>query len=64
LGNLFQGLSDLLGALGMIGADLPPEVREKAQKIVISAIIVGQVAQLATASALNAAKAPSTIRKE
>jgi len=48
----------------MIGADLPPEVREKAQKVVISAIIVGQVAQLATASALNAAKAPSTIRKE
>ena len=47
----------------MIGADLPPEVREKAQKVVISAIIVAQVSQLATSSALAAAKTASIAKK-
>jgi len=63
LGDLFQGLSDLLGALGMIGADMTPEVRAKAQKVVLSAIIVTQVAQLATSSALAASKTTTVSRK-
>lgn len=44
LGAIFEGIGKFFDALGQIGADLPPEVREKAQQIVVSAIIVTQVA--------------------
>lgn len=58
MGAAFQGLADAFNALGNIGADLPPAVREKAQKVVISAIIVTQVAtQAATMAAQSAASA-------
>jgi hypothetical protein len=61
LGAAFQGLADAFNALGNIGADLPPAVREKAQKVVISAIIVTQIAtQAATMAASSAASAASS----
>lgn len=44
LGAVFEGIAEFFDALGQIGADLPPEVRAKAQKVVVSAIIVTQVA--------------------
>jgi hypothetical protein len=57
---LFKGLGDALSALANIGADLPPEVRAKAQKVLVSAIIVTQVAtQAATMAAASAAAAAS-----
>lgn len=60
LGAAFQGLADAFNALGNIGADLPPAVRAKAQKVVISAIIVTQVAtQAASMAAQSAASAAS-----
>jgi hypothetical protein len=55
LGAACQGLADAFNALGNIGADLPPAVREKAQKVVISAIIVTQVATQAAAMAASSA---------
>jgi len=55
LGAAFQGLADAFNALGNIGADLPPAVREKAQKVVISAIIVTQIATQAAAMAAQSA---------
>ena len=61
MGAAFQGLADAFNALGNIGADLPPAVRAKAQKVVISAIIVTQVAtQAATMAASSAASAASS----
>jgi hypothetical protein len=61
LGAAFQGLSDAFNALGNIGADLPPAVRAKAQKVVVSAIIVTQVATTAaTMAATGAAGAASS----
>jgi len=61
LGAAFQGLADAFNALGNIGADLPPAVRAKAQKVVISAIIVTQVAtQAAAMAASSAASAASS----
>jgi len=61
LGAAFQGLADAFNALGNIGADLPPAVRAKAQKVVISAIIVTQVAtQAASMAAQSAASAASS----
>ena len=47
LGAIFESIGKFFDALGQIGADLPPEVRKKAQQIVVSAIIVTQVAATA-----------------
>jgi hypothetical protein len=44
-----------LAALGSVGADLPPEVREKAEKVVISAIIAGNIATTAAVASAGAA---------
>ena len=59
MGAVFSGLGDALNALSNIGADLPPAVREKAEKIVVSAIIVTQIATQAAAMATQAAAAAS-----
>lgn len=54
LGAIFEGISKAFDALFAIGADMTPEVRATAKKVVISAIIVTQVAaqaaQMASAS--------------
>jgi len=55
LGAVFEGFANAFNALNSIGADLPPAVREKAQKVVISAIIVTQVATQAAAMAASSA---------
>lgn len=46
-----------------VGSDLPEEVRKKAKKVVVAAIIVGQVAQTATQTAA-AASATASRKKE
>jgi hypothetical protein len=58
---VFQGFADAFNALSSIGADLSPEVRAKAQKIVLSAIIVTQVA---TQAGLTAAQNASLRKKD
>lgn len=56
---MFDGLSNAFNALNNIGADLPPAVREKAKKIVVSAIIVTQIATQAAGLATQAAASAS-----
>jgi hypothetical protein len=51
LATVFTDPAAALAALGSVGADLPPEVREKAEKIVLSAVIAGNIATSAAASA-------------
>jgi hypothetical protein len=48
---MFTDPGAALAALGSVGADLPPEVRKKAEKVVISAVIAGNIATSAAASA-------------
>ena len=48
---LFTNPTAALAALGSVGADLPPAVREKAQDVVVSAIIAGGIATQAAAGA-------------
>ena len=52
LGAVFEGVAQFFSALGQIGADMTPEVRARSQKVVVSAIIVtqiaGQAAQMAS----------------
>jgi len=51
LQELFTDPGAALAAIGNVGADLPPEVREKAQDVVVSAIIAGGIATQAAAGA-------------
>jgi hypothetical protein len=60
-GEVLNAFNDL----GNVGADMSPEQRERSEETVVAAVIVGQVAQLATATAASAgmsAAAASTRR--
>jgi hypothetical protein len=51
LQELFTDPGAVLAALGQVGADMSPEVREESEKIVLSAIIASGIATQAAASA-------------
>ena len=51
LATIFTNPLAALSALNNVGADLPEEVREEAEKVVVSAIIAGGIATQAAASA-------------
>lgn len=55
VGAAVVAIADALNALGNAGADMSPQVREQSEKVVIAAVIVGQVAMTATAAATSAA---------
>ena len=54
--TIFSDPSQALVAFSNIGADMSDEVREEAQQIVITAIIVGQIATQAAAGAIMATR--------
>ena len=47
LGAVAEGLVDALNFMSNVGADMSPQVREESEKIVVSAVVAGQVAQMA-----------------
>jgi hypothetical protein len=51
LQEMFTDPGAALAAFGSVGADLPPEVRETAEDVVVSAIIAGGIATQAAAGA-------------
>jgi ABC-type arginine transport system ATPase subunit len=51
LEELFTDPAAAFAALGSVGADLPPEVRERAEEVVIASVIVGNIATSAAATA-------------
>lgn len=57
LGDVAGAALEVLNNLGNVGADMSPQVREQSEKVVIAAVIVGQVAMTATAAATSAAAA-------
>ena len=57
LGNVAGAAIEVFNALGNAGADMSPQVREQSEKVVIAAVIVGQIAMTATAAATSAAAA-------
>ncbi len=61
IGNAAVAILEAFNALGNIGADMAPEVREKSEKVVVGAIIASQIAQVAAASSVAASA--STRRK-
>lgn len=60
LGDVAGAALEFFNDLGNFGADMSPQQREKAEETVIGAVIVGQVAQMATAAAAGAAAASSS----
>jgi hypothetical protein len=46
---------EMFNALGNVGADMAPEVREEAQQTIVASVIVSQVATTASAAAASAA---------
>jgi len=56
LSEVFTDPGEVLTALSNIGADMSPEVREQSEKVIVAAVIVGQIAtQSAVAAAASAA---------
>ena len=51
LQELFTDPAAALAALGQVGADMSPEVREESEKVIIAAVIAGNIATQAAASA-------------
>jgi hypothetical protein len=51
LGDALGGVVDLVNVFGNAGADMSPQVRETSEEVVIAAVIVGQIALLATSNA-------------
>jgi hypothetical protein len=51
LQELFTNPAAALAALGSVGADMSPEVREKAEEVVIATVLVGNIATQAAATA-------------
>ena len=51
LQELFTNPAEAFAALGQVGADMSPEVREQSKKVVISAVIAGNIATQAAATA-------------
>jgi hypothetical protein len=53
LGNAVQGLTDALNFMSNVGADMSPQTREESGKIVVSAVVAGQVAQMAMTASMT-----------
>lgn len=51
LGAVVQGLANIANFIGNVGTDMTPEVRVTAQKTVVAAVVVGQIAQTAAMAA-------------
>jgi hypothetical protein len=51
LGDALGGAVELVNFLGNAGADMSPEVREDSERVIVAAVIVGQIALMATSNA-------------
>lgn len=68
LGSALQSVLESFNYLGNVGSDMSPQVRDQSEKVVVSAVIVGQVTQLAVgASTLSTSvmvgSSPVSIRR-
>lgn len=61
IGQALDGLLDAFNYLGNVGSDMSPQVREQSEKVVVSAVIVAQVTQVAVgATTISSATASVT----
>jgi hypothetical protein len=64
LTTIFTDPIAALSALGQVGSDMSPEVRAQSQKVVVAAVIVGQIATQAAVTAAASAAASTTYRRK
>lgn len=62
IGNAAVAVLEVFNALGNLGADMAPEVREESQKVVVGAIIAGQIAQVAASASVVASASTRKIK--
>jgi len=55
LGDIAGAVLDVFNRIGNVGADMSPAVRERSEKVIVAAVIVGQIAITTTATAAVAA---------
>jgi hypothetical protein len=60
LGEAAGAALEAFNAIGNIGADMSPQVREQAEDAVVASVVVGQVAASAAAAAVSASASTST----
>ena len=53
VGAAIVGLTNAINFLGNIGSDISPKVREESEKVVVGAVIAGQIAQVAGATSVS-----------
>ena len=56
IGPAAVAIANALNALSNVGADIAPDVRKKAQQIVVTSVVVGQIAAAAGAQTINRRK--------
>jgi hypothetical protein len=59
IGDVAGAVLDTFNALGNVGADMSPKVREQSEDVIVAAVIVGQIAITATTAAASAAAVAS-----
>jgi hypothetical protein len=52
LGAALSGVVYLVNFVGNVGADMSPKMREESKKVVVSAVVAGQIAQVAASAAV------------
>lgn len=60
VGAALEGVLDAFNYLGNAGSDMSPQVREQSEKVIVSAVIVGQVTQVAVGASTISASATSS----
>ena len=55
LGDVAGAALEVFNAVGNLGADMSPQVRETSEKVIVASVIVGQVAMAATTAAATSA---------
>lgn len=60
LGASIVALTDAINFMGNVGADMTPEVRAKAKKEVVAAVVLTQISQFATSQSLASAQSSAS----
>ena len=64
IGDVAGQVLETFNALGNVGADMTPKVRETAEEVVIASVIVGNIATTASVMASAAASTATTVRRK
>jgi len=64
VGQAAQAVVAVLNIVGNVGADISPKARKKAQTLVVTTLVVGQIAQTAAIAQAAAASSGSSYRRK